>query len=111
MTQEDARQRFIEGAILVITGLPTGTEFGMDLTINKVDEMFRGMKMIPPGPHFVYTAAEDSVTRAGFIHYFKKQEIVILIWDEQIEELKRQNEIISEIEKVKIRNSLPALDK
>lgn len=115
MPQEMARKLFEEGAILIIAGIPTGTEFGIDFNSNKVDEMFRGVKMIPPGPHFVYTAAEglygDTASRVGFIHYFKRQEIVIREWNDQTEELKQRSAATVEIDKARIKENLQELDK
>lgn len=113
--QDMARILYEEGALLIIAGVPVGTEFGVDLSVNKVDEMFRGVKMIPPGTHFVYTAAEgvygDTASRVGFVHYFKKQEIVIREWDHNTEELRqRSNENIDK-DKARIRENLADLDK
>lgn len=115
MPQDMARILYEEGALMIIAGIPTGTEFGLDLSPNKVDEMFRGVKMIPPGAHFVYTAAEgvygDTATRVGFIHYFKKQEIVIREWDQNLEELKHRSSANIELDKARIRENLTELDR
>lgn len=54
MDPEVARQMFEEGGTLVLLGMPIGTEFGIDLNFWNVGEKFRGVKMIPPGLHFVY---------------------------------------------------------
>lgn len=76
-----------EGAILIIVGIPSGTEFGIDLISYKIGNMFRGIKMIPPGLHFVYTATSDTQLRMGFLHYFHPNEIVIHEWDNEREKL------------------------
>lgn len=115
MPQDMARILYEEGALLIVAGVPTGTEIGVDLSPNKVDEMFRGIKMIPPGAHFVYTAAEgaygDTAARVGFIHYFKKQEIVIREWNEQTEELRPRSNANLERDKTRIRENLSELDR
>lgn len=115
MPQEMAKILYEEGALLVIAGVPTGTEIGVDLSPNRVDEMFRGIKMIPPGPHFVYTAAEntygDTAARVGFIHYFKKQEIIIQEWNEQSEELQPRSKVNLERDRARIRENLSDLDR
>lgn len=115
MPQDMARILYEEGALLIIAGIPTGTEIGVDLSPNKVDDMFRGVKMIPPGAHFVYTAAEgtygDTAARVGFIHFFKKQEIVIHEWDQNTEELRPRSSVNIEIDKTRIRENLTELDK
>lgn len=113
--QAIANRLFEEGAILVVAGLPAGTEFGIDLDTNKVDELFRGVKMIPAGPHFVYTAAEglygDSASRVGFVHYFKRQEIVIREWDEETEELKERPKVSVERDAARVRQNILDLDR
>lgn len=115
MPQEMAQKLYEEGALLLIAGLPKGTEFGVDTFSNKVDEMFRGIKMIPPGPHFIYTAAQgeygDTAARVGFIHYFKKQEIVIYEWNDETEELKPRSSSNIELDKTRVRANLAEIDK
>lgn len=114
MPQELARQLFEQGAFLIIAGVPVKTEFGIDMSSYSVGEKFRGVKMIPPGPHFVYTAAQgpygDTSSRIGFIHYFKSQEIVIREWDNEKEELRARSKGNREQEVASIRNNLRELD-
>ena len=45
---------FREGAILAFLDVPEGTEFGIDYNCWRVGHKFKGVKMIPPGIHFVY---------------------------------------------------------
>lgn len=52
--QDLAKRMLIEGGTLVFLGVPQGTEFGIDLKSWNTDENFRGMKMIPPGLHYVF---------------------------------------------------------
>ncbi len=54
MDQRLANKLFEEGAFLFIHDLPIGTEFGIDLNTWKTGEKFKGVKMIPPGIHFVF---------------------------------------------------------
>lgn len=54
MDQDTARVLFNEGAILVLLGMPEGTEFGIDYNSWVVGPLFKGVKMIPPGIHYVY---------------------------------------------------------
>lgn len=114
IAQDVARRLFEDGAILIISGIPVGTEFGIDLTAHKVGEKFRGIKMIPPGPHFVYTSAQgpygDSANRVGFIHYFQTQEIVVREWDDDKEELRIRTKVDSGVEMTRIRENLQHLD-
>lgn len=115
LPQEVAQKLFAEGAILIVAGVPSGTEFGIDLDVNKVDELFRGVKMIPVGPHFVYTAADgqygDTAARVGFVHYFKRQEIVIREWDDQLEELKEWPKNRVEGDEARVRQNILDIDR
>ena len=52
--RELARHLALEGARLVLLGVPPGTEFGIDVNYWNVGVKFKGVKMIPPGLHFVY---------------------------------------------------------
>ena len=54
MDQDIARRLFIEGATLVLLDVPEKTEFGMDYNSWTVGPKFKGVKMIPPGFHFVF---------------------------------------------------------
>ena len=42
------------GATVVLSNVPPGTEIGIDLNTWNVGNKFMGIKMIPPGIHFVY---------------------------------------------------------
>lgn len=103
---------FETSAVLIIAGVPPGTEFGIDETNYLVGEDFRGVKLIPEGVHFVYCASRgpygDSAPRVGFAHFFKRSEIIIREWDNEREELRER---IQEGEKEKIRENLRTLDR
>lgn len=115
MPQELARHLFAEGAILIVAGCLPGTEFGIDLNTYIVDEKFRGVKMIPAGPHYVYTASQgpygDSALRVGFLHYFQPQEIVIREWDTEKEELRVRTKGDTALEIQRIRENIKELDR
>jgi len=49
-----AQWLFENGATLVFLDLPTGSEFGIDYNCYEVGPQFKGVKMIPPGIHFIY---------------------------------------------------------
>ena len=73
MSPEAALKLYNEGGFLVVTQLPPGSEFGIDLYSWNTGEKFLGVKMIPPGLHFVYysTAGQGSsgpqlAPRTGF---------------------------------------------
>ena len=54
MDQDLAKQLFEKGAIFILLDVPPGTEFGIDYNSWEVGPNFKGVKMIPPGIHFVY---------------------------------------------------------
>lgn len=111
---ELARQLFEHGAVLIIAGVPNGTEFSMDCSKNVVAERFRGVKMISPGPHFVSCASRgpygDMAPKVGFIHYYHEQEIIIREWNGTTEELAVRTKGDEAMEKQRIRENLKDLD-
>ena len=54
MDPELAKRLFAEGGVLVLLDVPERTEFGIDYNCWNVGPKFKGVKMIPPGLHFVY---------------------------------------------------------
>lgn len=112
MDPELALQMFEEGGTLVLLGMPIGTEFGIDLSSWNVGERFKGVKMIPPGIHFIYFSAVsrqgDTAPRTGFFHVFKQREIVVRHYDEKAEDLK---EDVDPEEVERVRASLRDLDR
>lgn len=78
-------------AILIVEGLPIGSEFGIDLVAYRVGEKFKGVKLIPPGLHFIYASATDKEKRqcgprCGFFYNFRQREILIKKWSSQDED-------------------------
>ena len=54
MDPDTAKRLRDEGAAVVILDFPVGSEFGIDLMSWNTADRFKGVKMIPPGWHFVY---------------------------------------------------------
>ena len=54
MDQKVAKKLFDEGAFLVLLDVPEKVEFGIDYNCWNVGPLFKGVKMIPPGLHFVF---------------------------------------------------------
>lgn len=54
ISQEFAQKLFEEGAALILLNVPPGTEIGIDLHSWNVGPRFKGIKLIPPGLHFIY---------------------------------------------------------
>jgi A1 cistron-splicing factor AAR2 len=76
---------------LQVWDLPPGTELGIDLYSWNTGQKFLGIKMIPPGLHFVYysaTSAEgQTAPRSGFFHVFRRGEVVGRVWEAAAERL------------------------
>jgi A1 cistron-splicing factor AAR2 len=103
-------------SFLIVTGAPNHTEFGIDLLTIDITAEFRGVKFIPPGPHYVYSSSKDnygnsSSARNGFLHFFKPGEILVKEWNEQLEELQDRSKGDLELEKQRIREHLKDLDR
>lgn len=103
-------------ACLIVTGAPDHTEFGIDLLAIDITAEFRGVKLIPPGAHFVYSSAKDnfgnsSGARNGFLHYFKSGEILVKEWNQQQEQLENRTKGDLELEKQRIKEHLKDLDR
>lgn len=103
-------------AYLIVTGAPDTTEFGIDLLAISITDEFRGVKLIPPGAHFVYSSSRDnfgntSTARNGFLHYFKAGEIVVKEWNQQLEELQNRTKGDLDVEKQRIKEHLKDLDR
>ncbi|KAJ8321388.1 hypothetical protein KUTeg_001070 [Tegillarca granosa] len=82
MDQERAQMLFREGATLIFLDVPQGTEFGIDYNSWTVCSEFKGVKMIPPGIHFIYYSKNgDTAPRTGFFYNFKQKEVVVKKWD------------------------------
>ncbi|XP_067626636.1 protein AAR2 homolog [Eurosta solidaginis] len=109
-----AKELFATGAVLIITGAPVGTEFGIDLCNYKIGEKFRGVKMIPPGIHYIWCAScgpyGDVAPRVGFVHYFKSKEVVVREWNQCDEEMQESQVNDRELEKKRIRENLKQFD-
>ncbi|XP_056405936.1 protein AAR2 homolog [Hyla sarda] len=113
MDPELARQLFFEGATIVIFGVPEGSEFGIDANSWQVGPRFQGVKMVPPGVHFIHYSAkriggtpEETGPRSGMFFHLEQKEIRLLRWDPQEEEMVAA----SQEEAENLREQLTSLD-
>lgn len=118
MDQETARKLFAEGAALIVLDVPVGTEFGIDYNSWNVGEQFKGVKMIPPGVHFVYYSATGKRggagpgkpgPRTGFFFHAEKRQVLAKRWNPDTEEL--IDAASSEEELSRFRAGLQGLDR
>ena len=89
MDETTAKNLFDAGAMFLFLDVPINTEFGIDYMSWRTGPNFRGLKMIPPGLHFIYFSPADKKgnlgMRTGFFHNFKLKEIVVKKWNAQAE--------------------------
>ncbi|WAR04644.1 AAR2-like protein [Mya arenaria] len=97
INSDTAKMLFKEGAIFVLLDMPEGSEFGIDYNSWTTGPNFRGVKMIPPGIHYIYY-------RTGFFRNFKQREIVVRKWDRSLEE------DVSQADKERVEGNLQELD-
>lgn len=102
-------------AILVIEHLPVRSEFGIDLSSFIIGDKFKGVKLIPPGVHFVFASSIDKTgrqhgPRCGFFHEFQKNELLIKRWLQQDEDFDDAYEASNE-ERERYANNLRDLDR
>ncbi|XP_061188953.1 protein AAR2 homolog [Saccostrea echinata] len=114
MDQETAQVLFHEGATLVCLDVPEGTEFGIDYSSWTVGEKFKGVKMIPPGIHFVYCSARDRQTgevcpRSGSFINFQQKGVIVRKWDGIKDDLTEDN--VSAVDVQRIQDNLKELDR
>ncbi|KAK9950951.1 hypothetical protein M0R45_006414 [Rubus argutus] len=80
------------GSTLLFLGVPQYTLIGIDTQMVSVGPAFKGIKMIPPGPHFVYYSSStrdgnDFSPITGFFVHPGTSQVVVRKWDEQEERL------------------------
>ena len=66
---ELANRLFHEGSLLVLRDVPRGTEIGLDMQAWHTGDRFLGIKLIPPGIHFVYFSAVNTEDRTTAPRY------------------------------------------
>lgn len=54
MDQETAKRLLVEGGTFVFLRVPEETQIGIDMKCWTTEENFRGIKMIPPGLHYIH---------------------------------------------------------
>ncbi|GMR36623.1 hypothetical protein PMAYCL1PPCAC_06818, partial [Pristionchus mayeri] len=95
------------GAFLILRDFPIGSEFGIDYKSWKTGEKFMGLKMIPPGPHFIYVSVKG-MPRIGFFHNFNSKEVLVKKWSKETEDLGEST--VSAEETERFRSNLKNLD-
>lgn len=82
---DQARQLAINGAALLLLDVPLGTLLGIDQQVFVVGPRFKGVKMIPPGVHFLSyqaTSQEGHVSPAvSTFLSLKQRDVVVRKWN------------------------------
>ncbi|KAG0338646.1 a1-alpha2 repression [Podila horticola] len=117
MDNDTLKRLFRAGAVLLVLDAPQNQlEFGIDVNCWNTGPKFKGIKIIPPGAHFVYYSLHTSknkptepqdesgtieVTeggptggdvRIGFWHVFESGEVVVMKWDAYNEEMELETD-------------------
>ena len=112
MDPDTARRLFEVGANMFLLDVPHNTEVGIDLNSWNTGPNFKGIKMIPPGVHFIYWSAvskEGQVApRSGFFHDFRPKEILVKRYNEANENF---DDIIDPEEINRLKFNLKDLDR
>ncbi|XP_009677573.2 protein AAR2 homolog [Struthio camelus] len=112
---ELAKRLFFEGATVVILNVPEGTEFGIDYNTWDVGPRFRGVKMIPPGIHFLHyssvrgASSRETGPRTGFFLSLQQRDLRVLRWNPTNEEVDLTPAVQEETEAM--RGNLQEMDK
>ncbi|MEW5306662.1 MAG: hypothetical protein WDW36_009113 [Sanguina aurantia] len=92
MDADTAHDLTQHGGTLLLLGVPLGTIFGLDQQAFVVGPKFKGVKMIPPGAHFVSyravsVASGDVAPSCGFFVFMAARQVVVRTWQHATESL------------------------
>ncbi|XP_052197837.1 uncharacterized protein LOC127804839 [Diospyros lotus] len=85
-----------QGVTLLLLDVPQYTLLGIDTQMFSVGPAFKGIKMIPPGPHFIYYSSSSRGNEfspiVGFFIDANPSEVIVHRWDQQEERLVKVSE-------------------
>lgn len=92
MDPETALELVKQGVTLLLLDVPQYTLVGIDTQMFTVGPAFKGIKMIPPGPHFVYysSSTKDGKQFSPIVGFFvdaAPSEVIVRKWNQQEESL------------------------
>ncbi|KAH7533849.1 hypothetical protein FEM48_Zijuj04G0175400 [Ziziphus jujuba var. spinosa] len=90
MDPETALGLVKQGSTLLLLGVPQYTLVGIDTQMSSVGPAFKGIKMIPPGIHFV--DGKEFSPIIGFFVDSGPAEVIVRKWDQQEERLVKVSE-------------------
>lgn len=85
------------GATLLLLDVPQYALVGIDTQMFSVGPAFKGIKMIPPGPHFIYYSSSNRDGNefspiVGFFIDASQSEVIVRKWDQHEERLVKLSE-------------------
>lgn len=97
MDPETALQLVKHGATILLLDVPQYTLIGIDTQMFSVGPSFKGIKMIPPGSHFLYYSSSSREGRefspiTGFFVDAGSSEVIVRKWDQREERLVKVSE-------------------
>lgn len=97
MDPETALEFVKQGATLLFLDVPQYTLIGIDTQMFSAGHAFKGIKMIPSGPHFVYYSSSNRDGNqfspiVGFFIEACPSEVIVRKWDQQEERLVKLSE-------------------
>ncbi|XP_019173146.1 PREDICTED: protein AAR2 homolog [Ipomoea nil] len=97
MDPDAALQLVKEGATLLLLDVPQSTLIGIDTQMFSSGPNFKGIKMIPPGVHFVYYSSSNREGNAfspiiGFFIVAGHSEVIVRKWDQNEEKFVKLSE-------------------
>ncbi|KDP22655.1 hypothetical protein JCGZ_02497 [Jatropha curcas] len=97
MDPETALEYVKQGATLLLLDVPQYTLVGIDTQLFTVGPAFKGIKMIPPGPHFVFysSSSRDGKEFSPIIGFFidaGPSEVIVRKWNLEEERLVKVSE-------------------
>ncbi|KAJ9532008.1 hypothetical protein QJQ45_003699 [Haematococcus lacustris] len=89
---ETARELATVGAALLLLDVPVGTLIGIDQQCFAAGPLFKGVKMLPPGPHFITYSAVSAHTASaspatGFFLHALPHAVYVKRWSSTTESL------------------------
>lgn len=97
MEAEAALELVKKGAALLALDVPLHTVFGIDTQMFSVGPNFKGIKMIPPGIHFIYYSSPSNreaefSPMVGFFIDATSAQVIVRRWDKKEERLVKVSE-------------------
>ncbi|XP_020584218.1 protein AAR2 homolog [Phalaenopsis equestris] len=97
LDRETALELVKKGGTLLLLDVPQFTLLGIDTQVYSVGPNFKGIKMLPPGPHFIYYCSSSKEGHEfsptiGFFLTIHSFEIIVRKWCQREEQLIKVSE-------------------